>query len=315
MPRAAANGIEIEYETFGRSGDPALLLVMGLGAQMLFWDDEFCARLAERSFQVVRYDNRDVGLSTKLASAGTPNVLGALLAAAQGYPVNPPYTLQDMARDAIGLLDALGIKAAHVVGSSMGGMIGQILAIEHADRVLSLTSIMSTSGDPSVPPASPDVVALLMKPLPLERESFIEQSLEVLRAVSGSGFPLEESAARQRSARIFERGVDTEGALRQFVAMLAAGNRRSALAGVRAPTLVIHGDADPLAHPAGGRDTAAAIPGAELLIVSGMGHALPPPVWPLVIEAIAKNARRARSADPTGDFREPRSTSREDPAW
>jgi pimeloyl-ACP methyl ester carboxylesterase len=294
VPRVPANGIELEYESFGRASDPALLLVMGLGAQMVLWDDELCEQLAQRRFRVIRFDNRDVGGSTRLAALGVPNALAAMLAAATRQLVQPPYTLQDMALDAVGLLDALGIGAAHVVGASMGGMIGQILALEHPERVLSLTSIMSTTGDPALPAAAPDVVSLFFRPIATEREAYIAQSLEVARAIGGA-LPLDEVRARRRAERVFARGVSQDGSLRQFVAMLAAPNRRPALAALRAPTLVIHGDADPLSHLACGRDTAAAIPGAELLILPGMGHDLPPSVWPAVIDAIAKNAQRVRA--------------------
>jgi len=300
MPRARVEKLELEYETFGRASDPALLLIMGLGGQLVLWDEGFCERLVAHGFFVIRFDNRDVGLSTKLDSAGMSNVIGALLNVARGRPVQAPYTLEEMAEDALGLLDALRISAAHVVGSSMGGATAQILTIAHPARVLSLTSIMSTSGDPSVPAAPLELVGRLSERPPEEREAFLEYSVRVQRAAAGQGGYFDEARALERAARVFERGVDVGGPARQFVAMLAAPSRRAGLTGVRAPTLVVHGETDPLAHPLGGRDTAAAVPDAELLEVPEMGHDLPPPVWGLVADAIAKNAKRSAAELPVG---------------
>ncbi|MEB2344964.1 MAG: alpha/beta fold hydrolase [Deltaproteobacteria bacterium] len=293
MPRARANGIELEYESFGRAGDPPLLLVMGLGAQMILWHDEFCGALAERGFHVTRFDNRDVGRSTWLDAAGMPDVLGALAAAGAGQPIDAPYRLSDMAGDAVALLDTLGAGSAHVVGASMGGMIAQTLAIEHPARVRTLTSIMSTTGHPGLPPARPEAMALLMTPMPAERAAQIERSVEASRVIGSPAYPSDPAELRALAERAYDRGVNPPGFARQLVAILASGSRRAALAGVRAPTLVIHGDADPLVPVEAGRDTAAAVPGARLLELAGMGHDLPRALWPAVVDAIVEHAGKA----------------------
>ncbi len=292
MPRARSNGIEVEYETFGRAEDPALLLVMGLGAQMILWHEEFCEALAARGLHVVRFDNRDVGRSTWLDDAGMPDVMAAMAAATQRQPVRSAYRLSDMAADAAGLLDALEIGAAHVAGASMGGMIAQTLAIEHPARVRTLTSIMSTTGHPDLPAATPEAMAVLLTPAPIERAAVIERSVEVWRTIGSPGFPADEDEIRAQAARAFDRGVNPAGVARQLVAILASGHRRDALGAVRAPTLVIHGADDPLIPEAGGRDTAASVPGAELLRIEGMGHDLPRALWPRFVDAIAKHAGR-----------------------
>lgn len=292
MRRARANGVELEYETFGRADDPALLLVMGLGAQMILWHEEFCDALAARGLHVVRFDNRDVGRSTWLDEAGAPDVLAAMAAATQRQPVRSAYLLRDMAADAAGLLDALDIDAAHVAGASMGGMIAQTLAIEHPARVRTLTSIMSTTSHPDLPPATPEAMAVLLTPAPTEREAAIERSVEVWRTIGSPGFPVDENEVRAQAARAFGRGVNPAGVARQLVAILASGHRREALGDVRAPTLVIHGSDDPLIPDAAGRDTAASVPGAELLLIEGMGHDLPRALWPELVDAIAKHAGR-----------------------
>lgn len=293
MPRARANGIELEYESFGRAGDPPLLLVMGLGAQMILWHEEFCGALAERGFHVTRFDNRDVGRSTWLDAAGMPDVLGALTAAGAGQPIDAPYRLSDMAADAAALLDTLGAGSAHVVGASMGGMIAQTLAIEHPARVRTLTSIMSTTGHPGLPPARPEAMALLMAPLPTERAAQIERSVEAARVIGSPAYPSDPAELRALAERAYDRGINPPGFARQLVAILASGSRRAALAGVRVPTLVIHGDADPLVPVEAGRDTAAAVPGARLLELPGMGHDLPRALWPAVVDAIVEHAGKA----------------------
>lgn len=292
MPRAHSNGIELEYETFGREGDPPLLLIMGLGAQMIFWHDDFCAALADRSFQVVRFDNRDVGRSTWLDEAGIPDVMAVMAASLQGRPVEAPYLLRDMAADAAGLLDALDVPAAHVVGASMGGMIAQTLAVEHPGRVRSLTSIMSTTGSRELPPARPEAMAALLTPVPDEREAAIARSVEVFRVIGSPGFAFDEAEMRARAGRAFDRGANPAGVARQLVAILASGSRRDALGAVRVPTLVVHGADDPLVPVEAGRDTAQAVPGAELLEIEGMGHDLPKELWPTLVDAIAKLAGR-----------------------
>jgi pimeloyl-ACP methyl ester carboxylesterase len=294
MPRARANGIELAYETFGAKGAPPLLLVMGLGSQMLLWPEEFCEALAGRGFCVIRFDNRDVGLSSRIDEAGMPDVGAIVAALMQGRPVtSAPYLLSDMADDTAGLLGALGLPGAHVVGASMGGMIAQTLAIRHPGRVRSLTSIMSTTGDPALPPARPEAMAVLMTPAPTGREAYLEYSVHVWRTIGSPGFPFDEKGVRQTAERVFERGIHPAGVARQLVAILASGSRKKALAGVRAPTLVIHGAADPLIPVEGGRDTAASVPGAELLVIEGMGHDLPRGAWPRLLDAISRHAEAA----------------------
>jgi pimeloyl-ACP methyl ester carboxylesterase len=294
MSRCAANGIEIEYESFGRESDPCLLLIMGLGSQMVLWDDALCERLAMQGFRVIRFDNRDAGRSTWMDAAGTPEVLRAVLASGAGRPVKSAYTLHDMAADAAGVLSALGIARAHVVGASMGAGIAQLLAIHHGERVLSLVSIMSSTGENAAHlQTSTEIMSALTAPAPSERAAFVSHTVELARLVSGGKLPFDTQRATLRAERTFDRGVRRECTLRQFVASLASGSRASELGTIRAPTLVIHGDCDPLAPLEGGRATAAAIPGAELLILPGMGHDLPPEVWDTVVPAITRNAARA----------------------
>jgi pimeloyl-ACP methyl ester carboxylesterase len=292
MPRADVRGIELEYESFGRASDPTLLLVMGLGGQMLLWDEELCETFAARGHYVVRFDNRDVGLSTKLDAHGVPNVLAAMQSAASGAPVDAPYTLADMADDAAGLLDALEVERAHVMGASMGGMIAQTLAIRHGDRVRTLTSVMSTTGAPGLPGPKPEALPVLLTPAPTEREAFVAHNVSVWRTIGGPGFAFDEAAVRERAERLFERGVHPAGVARQLAAILASGSRRDALRGIRVPTLVIHGEDDPLVPFEGGRDTADAVPGAELIAVPGMGHDMPRDLWPTLVEAVVKHVAR-----------------------
>ncbi len=298
MPQAKANGIQLEYETFGRAGDPPLLLIMGLGAQMVLWDEEFCEALAERRHYVVRFDNRDVGLSTKLDHKGIPNVLAMMQPGADRS--SAPYTLDDMADDAAGLLDALRMESAHVVGASMGGMIAQTVAYRHAPRVRSLVSIMSSTGNPALPPAKPEAMAVLMTPRPLDRESNVEASVKAARVIGSPGFPFDEARVRRRAAMMYDRSFAPLGIARQMAAIFAHGNRAPRLAAVKAPTLVIHGLADPLVPVEGGRDTAKSIPGAALLEIEGMGHDLPPALWTRLADAIASHTRKAEAARPRG---------------
>jgi pimeloyl-ACP methyl ester carboxylesterase len=284
MPRAAANGIELEYDTFGDRADPPLLLVMGLGAQMTAWDERLCRLLADRGHFVVRFDNRDVGLSTKIE--GPPVDFTASFAAAwSGQPVDAPYLLSDMADDAAGLLDALDIPAAHVVGASMGGMIAQALAIGHPDRVLTLTSIMSTTGDPGVGQPTPEAMAVLLERPPADRDGAVEQSVRASRVIGSPGW-FDEEATRARAAAAYDRSYYPVGVGRQLLAVLASGSRVEQLRRLDVPTLVIHGEVDPLVTPSGGRQTAELVPGAELRIVKGMGHDLPPAVWPEIVDAV-----------------------------
>ncbi len=288
MGSTQSNGLEIAYEEIGpRAGRP-LVLVMGLGVSLVFWEDEFCAMLAERGHRVIRFDNRDVGRSTKLDALGIPNVMEAMTALATGKSIAGPYLLSDMARDTIGLMDALGIERAHVVGASMGGMIGQTMAIEHPQRLRSMTSIMSSTGSPSVPPGKPEAMALLVRPPASDRAAYVDQAVEVWRVIGSPGFPFDEQRVRVRAAAHFDRGYHPPGVARQLVGVVASGDRTAALRKVSTPSLVIHGVDDPLVPVEGGKATAAAIPGARLLLIEGMGHDMPREAWPRIVDAISE---------------------------
>ena len=288
---ANANGLKLCYDTFGEASAPPLLLIMGLAAQMVAWDDEFCTLLAERGFRVIRFDNRDIGLSSRIDSAGVPDVSAAFMAAMQGKPVpTPPYLLTDMAADAIGLLDALELRSAHVVGASMGGAIAQTLAIHHPARLRTLTSIMATTGEPGLPPPTADALAVLFKPTPTDQAGYFDSYVQTWKVLRAGSFPLDEARDLARAGLNFSRGLNPAGVARQLVAILASGSRKQALGAVRVPTLVIHGDLDPLVPLACGLDTAESVPGAKLLVVPGMGHALPISKWPQIVDAIAAHA-------------------------
>ncbi|HEX9476095.1 MAG TPA: alpha/beta hydrolase [Candidatus Dormibacteraeota bacterium] len=297
MPRARANGIDIEYEEFGDPKAPPMLLVTGLGAQMISWDEGFCELLAARGFHVIRFDNRDSGLSTRLEAAGPPDMAAAI----SGDP-QPAYMLDDMAADAVGLLDALGIDAAHIVGASMGGFISQLIAINHPGRVLSLTSIMSGPSRGEGVSPTPEGSALLFRPAPSNPEESIDMALSGRRLLVGSGDPFDEAFERAKATRAVKRAYYPVGTGRQLLAILAAEPRLERLQGVRVPTLVIHGQDDILVPIENGRMVAAAVPGARLLELEGMGHDIPKRVWPQVIDAIVETARRAEVRQP-------------DPAW
>ena len=288
---ASANGLKLCYDTFGDQTAPPLLLIMGLAAQMIAWDDEFCTMLAEHGYYVVRFDNRDIGLSSRIESAGVPDVGAAFMAAMQGKPIpSPPYLLTDMANDAVGLLDALGIETAHVVGASMGGAIAQTLAIHHPQRLRTVTSIMATTGEPSLPPPTADALAVLFKPTPAEQAAYFESYAQTWKVLRAGSFPLDEARDLARAQQNFARGLNPAGVARQLVAILASGSRKPALGAVRVPFLVIHGDIDPLVPLACGLDTAESVPGAKLLVIPGMGHALPISKWPQIVDAIAAHA-------------------------
>lgn len=282
--------IRLAYESFGESDAAPLLLIMGLGCQMLSWDDEFCERLAARGFRVIRFDNRDVGLSTHLPALETPDIALVMGRLSTGQPVSVPYQLGDMAIDAVGLLDALGIGSAHIVGASMGGMIAQEMAIRHPARVRSLTSIMSSTGNPSLPPPAPAAMDALLRPTPLDWMGYLQRYLATWAVLRAGDFPEDAARDLDRARRIFQRGIDPAGVARQLAAVLASGSRRTELAQLQVPTLVIHGAADPLVPLACGVDTAEAIPGARLEIIDGMGHALTIPHWPSVLDHIASHA-------------------------
>jgi pimeloyl-ACP methyl ester carboxylesterase len=264
--------------------------VMGLGTQMIAWDEELCQRFADRGFFVIRFDNRDVGLSTKI-EAPDLDVAAAIGAALAGQPPDAPYLLTDMADDAFGLLDHLGIDRAHVVGASMGGMIAQTMAIARPERVATLTSIMSTTGDPDVGTATPEAMALLMTRPPADREAYVANAVASSRLLHGPVLPFDEARAADRAARSFDRCFHPAGVGRQLVAIIASGDRTAALADVAVPTLVIHGDVDPLVNHSGGVATAKAVPGAQLLTIAGMGHGLPPERWDEIVDAIVAHAR------------------------
>ena len=295
MPVAQSNGIEIQYETIGDAHDEPLLLVMGLGAQLTAWPDEFCGLLSDRGFFVVRFDNRDCGLSTAVATDQVPDLMAVLAGEA-----TPPYRLENMAADTAGLIEALGIEPAHVVGASMGGMIAQSLTIHHPWRVRSLCSIMSTTGDPSVGQPNEKALAALLQPLPSSRPEAIEASVATSRVISSPGFPFDEERVRRQATEAYDRSYRPDGALRQLAAILASTDRTPELHDVTVPTVVIHGADDPLVDPSGGRATADAVPGAELLVVSGMGHDLPSGAWATLVEAIVSNTRRAGARPRSG---------------
>ena len=289
---AAANGIELCYQEMGDADGEPLLLVMGLGTQMIAWDEGFCGLLAERGFRVVRFDNRDIGRSTKIASAGVPRRVDMMM----GRRAGAAYLLRDMAADTFGLLDHLGIDAAHMVGASMGGMIVQTMAIEQPERVRSLVSIMSNTGSRWTGMPSRKAMAVLMARPPCGRDAAIERVVKTFGVIGSPGYPFEEERVRWIAGRSYDRGHSAAGVLRQLHAITASGDRTQALRGVRVPTTVIHGNRDPLVRPAGGRATAKAIPNARLRMIDGMGHDLPRQLWPVFAEEIAANAARAIEA-------------------
>jgi pimeloyl-ACP methyl ester carboxylesterase len=290
---AHANGIELCYEIFGDAEAEPMLLIMGLGAQMIHWDDDFCRQLAARGFRVIRFDNRDIGQSSKLTGGKRLGAVELLKMRFLKIPVAAPYKLHDMAKDVVGLMDTLGIKSAHLVGASMGGMIAQEVAISFPQRVRSLTSIMSTTGDPKVPPPTREATAVLMAPPPATKEEYFVRFAQTWKVLRVGSFPEDEKLDRSRAERTYARGLNPAGVGRQLRAILASGSRKERLASVTAPTLVIHGTVDPLVRPEGGKDTAASIPGAKLLMIEGMGHALPIPMWPQIIDAIDQHAHAA----------------------
>ncbi len=283
-----ANGIELCYEEFGDPSDPAVLLVMGLATQMLGWDADFCAELSGRGFRVIRYDNRDIGRSQRMT--GAPPTLRQLVLRSKKAA---RYTIDDMAADGVGLLDALGIERAHVVGASMGGMIAQTIAVRHPQRVLSLTSIMSSTGARLSGQPALKMLPLFFKKPPRGRDAYIDRTVGLFGVIGSPGFPRAEADLRAMLGSAWERGHDAAGPGRQLAAVLAATDRRELLRSITTPTLVIHGTADPLVRPSGGRATARAIPGARLLLIDGMGHDLPRGAWPQIIDGIEENARRA----------------------
>ena len=295
--QTTANGIDITYEDKGPRDAPVILLVMGLGGQLTLWPDEFVDALNAHGFRTIRYDNRDVGLSTRFEAAGVPNLKWMFVKAALRLPVRPAYTLADMAADGIALLDHLGVVQAHIVGASMGAMISQHIAARYPDRTLSLTSIMSTTGNPRLPRANKDAMAVLAnRPMSGDPEAMIAYSVRAARVIGSPAYPAEEERLQRRVRGDFERGWYPQGVARQMAAIVADGDRRAMLKTIAAPTLVIHGEADPLVPLAGGKDTAASIPGARLMTIPGMGHDLPLALVDTLADAIAGHARELAAA-------------------
>ncbi|MCZ7470598.1 alpha/beta fold hydrolase [Agrobacterium sp. O3.4] len=299
MNIARSNGIELAWDSFGDVTDEAILLISGLGTQMIRWTIPFCEHLAAAGYRVIRFDNRDTGCSTHFSSSPPPD-FGALASALMaGRRPQVPYTLGDMAADAVSLLDTLGIAKAHVVGRSMGGMIAQVLASDHPDRVLSLTSIMSSTGNPALPQAAPDVMAMMMAPAPdpaIDQQGFLAARLAFARRIASIGYPFNEDAHRTLLLEEVRRNHDPDGVARQIAGMAVAGDRRSRLATITALTLVIHGTDDPLIPSACGQDTALSIPNAIYLPIEGMGHDLPGELEQTVIKAICSMTKRKNFA-------------------
>lgn len=300
MPKIHANNLHIEYEFFGDPAHPTVLLVMGLGMQLVGWPDDFCQDLANSGYRVLRFDNRDIGLSSHLDHLGKPNLIWGLLKRRIGLPIRAPYSLADMAQDAVALLDALQIEQAHVVGASMGGMIAQLVAGMAPQKVLTLTSIMSSSGAPGLPGPTPRAQAALLKRPPksayhpAQRDRLVEHYLNNSRVIRSPAFPMSEDARRARIRRGLDRSIHPEGVLRQLLAIAQGPDRSPILQQIRQPTLVIHGKQDPLVPIDCGRDTARKIPGARLVEIDGMGHDLPPGVCQLLVDALVPHFRSVR---------------------
>lgn len=287
-------GIEICYEDHGDPAHEVILLVMGLGAQLTLWPDEFVATLVSHGFRVIRYDNRDIGLSQKMEGARAPSLPVQVLRKKIGWPAKVPYTLKDMAHDGIGVLEALGIESAHVVGASMGGMIAQLMAVHHGPRLRSLTSIMSTTGNSKLPQADKHAMDALIEPLTsMEEEALVERGLKVAKNIGSPGFPFDPERQRERVLRSIRRSVYPPGLPRQLAAIIDDGCRRARLGDVRVPTLVLHGEADPLVKLEAGEDTARAIPGARLVTIPGWGHDIPDELIGWVASEIITHVRGA----------------------
>ena len=295
MPNIRANNIDIYYEENGPADAPVILLVMGLGAQMIAWPDEFIHGLVSKGYRVIHYDNRDVGLSQRMDGAKTPNLVWTMLKARFGLPVRVPYTLTDMAADGIGLLDALGIDKAHVAGASMGGMIVQLMAANHRERLLSMTSIMSSSGKPGLPGARADIQKSFMvkRPADASRDDAVAFGTELVRSFSYPDPARPENAHAEMTAKAFDRGYYPVGTRRQLLAIIADGSRVERLKKITTPTLVVHGGADPLVPKEGSEDIARHIPGARLEIIDEMAHDLPPSQVGRMVDLIAGHAKQA----------------------
>ena len=298
MPQIRANGVMLEYEVTGDAAAEPVLLIMGLGAQLTRWSPEFTTKLAARGYRVIRFDNRDIGLSEKLDAAGPPDIPALFAARNEGKWPKVAYDLNDLAADAAGLLDALGIARAHIVGASMGGMIAQLVAADHPEKTLSLTSIMSTTGNPALPAATPAAMERLNMPAPdptKDLEAYVAHSIVGARVMGSPGYPVSDEILRDEAISTVKRSYYPLGFMRQYAAILGSPDRRTKLATITAPTVVIHGDADPLVPIDGGRDTAASIPGAELLVILGMGHDVPAALYDRIIDGIVQAAARAKA--------------------
>jgi len=289
MSYVTANGIQIEYETFGDKNDSPILLIVGIISQLIMWDDLLCEKLANAGHYVIRFDNRDVGLSTKFESAGTPDLAKAFSNLMQGKPISAPYTFSDMSNDTVGLMDALGISKAHVCGMSMGAGIAQTIAIEHPDRLLSLISIYGSTGNPQLPKAKPEAFQSLIAPFPKEKEAVLERVVDTYLLFAGSGFSFNKEWHDNLARRSYDRGLSPGSLNRQLLAGLGL-NRKPALANIKVPTLVIHGTEDPIMPVEGGKDTAETIPNSELMLIEGMGHDLPKlgGAWDQITDRIIK---------------------------
>ncbi len=296
MPRAQANGIELEYETLGdrESGRP-LVILRGLGTQMIQWAPEFREGLVERGHFLVTFDNRDVGKSQWFDDAGVPEIAEIAAAVKEGRDPGLPYTLHDMADDVAGLLDFLELETAHIAGMSMGGMLTTVVGYRHPTRVRSLVPVMASTGNPALPPPTPAAMEALMSPAPRERAAFIEHHVRTSKAIASPGYPTADAARADMAGRVYDRAFHPEGTARQYLAIGASGDRRKEIATITAPTLVIHGLDDPLVPVEGGRDIAATIPGAELMEVPGMGHDLPIGLCDTLADAIADHTRKAEA--------------------
>jgi pimeloyl-ACP methyl ester carboxylesterase len=295
MATADANGIQIAYETFGKPSDPALLLIIGLGSQLIHWQDEFCRQIAANGFHVIRYDNRDSGLSTKFEGPGTEEIMEKVLALFSGKTVSVPYTIEDMSTDALGLLDELKIDKAHICGMSMGGYIAQTFAINHPARTISLTSIYSHCGNRRDFLPSQDILEAMMKPIPKDRAGAVAYTVDFLKLIYGTGLPFDEEFHKRITARAFDRSFRPEGTGRQYLAIMVQKDRRHDLGKLKIPALVIHGDEDPLVPLAGGKATAEAIPDAAFMVVKGMGHVIPNlnAYWADIRDALISHMRKA----------------------
>jgi pimeloyl-ACP methyl ester carboxylesterase len=294
VTRAKANGIEIEYETAGNKSDPALLLVMGLGAQLTIWPDAFFQGLAKRGFFVIRYDNRDTGLSTDFGSWGVPNIAEAFQKLMSGKKVDAPYLVKDMAADAIGLIDALGLDKAHMVGASRGGMIVQTVAALYPERTRSMVSIMSTSGRPGLPVGKPEALAMLTaQPEGPSRDQRVKYGIKLRQTIAGPGYPIPEAELRGFVEKNVDRRWYPEGGARQYLSIIASGDRVEQLKTIKVPTLVLHGEDDPLLPVACGRDVASLVPGAKIETFPGWGHDLPGGMIPTLVERISKFCKAA----------------------